>query len=273
MQAHADRGAAVAALNDAVTEQMRLQGLLDAALADDMADDDEIARLMGEITANQTMIDGLNGQISDKDMEIARLTTMLDGDGTDANPGLSAQVAALQKELQDLKDKIAEQEVDQAVETRKANAKLLEAAMNVATDDPDAAGTTIAPSASLPEVGTGADQMADTVTGITAKRNAAGTVTVTAASTPKIADGSGSAGSSWTEVMLSRSIDDTAEDEFAVYTDIAAPTTWPIAADFAGAGMNYVVIATGDGRCCASWCNEIGYRPGTQRQLLLSGSK
>ena len=109
---------------------------LEAARSDDTTSAARIAELEGQVTSltterdtargDVTRLEGevsdLEGDVSDKNDEIARLTTMIDGDGTDENPGLKAQLAAVQEELADLKEELAEKEIDQAKDERIARA-------------------------------------------------------------------------------------------------------------------------------------------------------
>lgn len=248
--ARAAKATAEAAQATAEAAQATAESNLATARSDLADEEAEVARLtallgttddpdsvQGMLTAAQARVTELEGMIGSMD------------DAADAEGSLYAQLAQAKadaamykKQYEALKQQVDDDEMKVARDNRIKDATALSAAINVATmlgsdgipgNADDVLG---APSMDLPAVGDTAPAMPDSISGITAKRDAAGMVTVTAASTPKIDSGSAQAGSSWTEVMLSRSIEDTAEDSIAVYTDIEAPRTWPITADYTGTG-------------------------------------
>ena len=207
-------------LDTATGNAADLQMQLDTATADLGAANGDVTRLTSELeTANG---------------DVTRLTSELEtAEGErDMYKGM----------LTTLNAKIAEDEMKMARENRIKDSTSLSAAISVANHDADAMAA--APYAALD---TDPRSMLD-ATGITAKRSAAGMVTVTVpGASPNFTGdaGTATADSDWTEVFLSRETTGTnaGTEDMAVYTDIGAPTTWPIAADFVSPTMSHVQIA------------------------------
>ena len=223
-----DKGAAELARDNAITERDALQGELDTALADDQTDADEIARLMGEVSDKQDEIDGLDQDIIDKDGEIAMkqgeiddLNEEIDGDGTEANPGLKAQLAALQEKYDDL---VVDQSNTIAAadrNERKARAAGVITAIG---------GTRTTTTETTAFAG---------VTGLEIKRDGSGTVTYKAA--PKSYSGTGAASDPWSSTMLTSST-----NTVVVYTDIEAPTAKPLTPELSAGSVDIDEVQVAD---------------------------
>ena len=221
----------------------------------------EVTRLNGMIGSADDAADmggSLNAQINYHSGEVTRLNGMIGSadDAPDAEGSLHAQLNQAKKDYDDLKAQVDDDETKMARETRIKNAGAQSAAISVAAtdnqNDTNAANdATAAPHSALSDSdNTKNYRRTLDVTGITPKRTAAGSVSVNAA-VPAASDlftgdaGTVAEGAAWTGVMLSRSTTGTSkgEEDLAVYTDIGAPSNWPIAADFES-NQTYVAIAS-----------------------------
>ena len=247
--AEADAAAARSAQADAEAAQAAAeaaQATAEANLATAQAElttaQNEVTRLTGELGTAGGDLASVRTMLAAAQADVERLTNMIDGDGTDANPGLRAQLATVQEELRKLREDAAKMASATARTERIARELAIRRSITLDTVGGDN------------RVGTAAKALPDATsdaTAVVATRDAAGKMTVDvngATTTDEYAGGETTAGSGdWNAFTLTKTDGATeAQDTLVIYTDIEAPRDVLFTSAAGYAGVTNFLGATSD---------------------------